>query len=153
MNTDLLRHKLKERFCRYAEIWTTSDSSAADNGILTSTPRQLNLAKVLVDELKTMGIDNAEISADGYVTASIPATFGNDSILLCAHLDTSEDVSGENVTVQLHENYSGTPIDQNGNEARNYLKAEYTDMGRVLDLNGMYWGIKFLTERYKLPIA
>ena len=110
MNTDLLRHKLKERFCRYAEIWTTSDSSAADSGTLPSTPRQLNLAKVLVEELKTMGLDNAEISADGYVTASIPATAGNESILLCAHLDTSEDVSGENVIPQLHENYNGTPI-------------------------------------------
>lgn len=57
-----------------------------------------------------------------------------------------------NTDVMCYNNYSGMPIDQNGNEARNYLKVEYTDMGRVLDPNGMYWGIKFLIERYNLPI-
>ena len=113
MNIDLLRSKLKERFCRYAQVWTTSDSSFADKGTIPSTECQFELAKLLVEELKNIGVNNAELTPDGYVFASINANCDcsiENSVLFCAHMDTSEEVSGKNVNPQIHENYDGTPI-------------------------------------------
>ena len=60
MNIDLLRSKLKERFCRYAQIWTTSNSSFADKGTIPSTECQFELAKLLVEELKNIGLYSEE---------------------------------------------------------------------------------------------
>ncbi len=113
MDFELLRNRLKERFCRYAQVWTSSDSNAADEGVIPSTPGQINLAKMLVDELKNLGVNNAAVDSNGYVTAFIDASCGaanSESILFCAHLDTSEEVSGENVKPQIHEQYDGSPI-------------------------------------------
>ncbi|MBR2023696.1 MAG: family 1 glycosylhydrolase [Clostridia bacterium] len=57
-----------------------------------------------------------------------------------------------NTNIIGYNNYSGMPIDSRGEEVKNYLLAEYTDMCGTVDPNGMYWGIKFLTERYKSPL-
>lgn len=122
MDSQILRDKLKERFCRYAQVWTTSDNAAAEAGNIPSTPGQLNLAKMLVDELKNLGVGNAAVVSNGYVTARIEGTSDEEaSVLFCAHLDTSPEVSGENVKPQFHEQYDGTPI--------------YLQNGIVLDAN------------------
>ena len=47
MTSKILKDKLKERFSRYVRIWTTSDSAAADNGMIPSTSGQMNFAKML----------------------------------------------------------------------------------------------------------
>ena len=113
MTSKLLKNNLKERVCRYVQICTTSDSSAADNGTIPSSSGQMTFAKLLVDELKSMGINNAELTPYGYVRASIDATNGisnDESILFAAHIDTSEEVSGKDVKPQIHENYAGESI-------------------------------------------
>jgi tripeptide aminopeptidase len=113
MTSKILKDKLKERFSRYVRIWTTSDSAAADNGMIPSTSGQMNFAKMLADELKSMGINNAELTGDGYVTASIDATPGvsnEKSVMFAAHIDTSEEVSGKDVKPMFHENYAGESI-------------------------------------------
>ncbi len=51
-----------------------------------------------------------------------------------------------------YNNYGGYPVDVFGNDKTDYANANFTGMGGVFDPNGMYWGIKFLTERYNLPI-
>lgn len=113
MDSEILRNRLKERFCRYVRVGTSSNSAAAEEGIIPSTPGQLILAKMLVEELKNLGVDNAAVDSNGYVTATIEATCDTtekNSVLFCAHLDTSEEVSGENVQPQIYEQYDGTPI-------------------------------------------
>ena len=113
MTSKILKDKLKERFSRYVRIWTTSDSAAADNGMIPSTSGQMNFAKMLAEELKSMGINNAELTGDGYVTASIDATPGvsnEKSVMFAAHIDTSEEVCGKDVKPLFHENYAGESI-------------------------------------------
>ncbi len=51
-----------------------------------------------------------------------------------------------------YNNYSGYPIDKSGKEVERDIKTVYTDMGNAVDPNGIYWGIKFLCERYQKPL-
>ena len=98
-----------ERFCRYAEVWTTSDPAS---DAFPSTARQRDLGRLLVDELAALGVD-AQEDAWGYVTATLPSTLppGEAQALpvvgLAAHLDTSPDAPGENVRPLVHERYDG----------------------------------------------
>lgn len=57
-----------------------------------------------------------------------------------------------NTDVMCYNNYGGYPLDENGDNVTDYVNANYTGLGQVIDANGMYWGVKFLTERYNLPI-
>ncbi len=52
-----------------------------------------------------------------------------------------------------YNNYSGYPVDKNGNAAPRKEPAPMTDMGNFVDPNGMYWGIKFLVDRYQKPVV
>lgn len=94
---------------RYVQIDTQSDPYSQSQ---PSTEKQKNLSKLLVDELKAIGITDAELDEHGYVYATIPATIDKDVpvICFCAHVDTSPDSSGENVKPILHKNYDGTDI-------------------------------------------
>jgi len=96
-----------ERLLQYAAVHTTSDH---ESETCPSTSRQFDLAKILVDELKAIGVENARMDEYGYVYGSIPATAGCEdkpAIGLIAHMDTSPDAPGENVKPMLHENYDG----------------------------------------------
>ena len=99
-----------ERLLRYARVYTTSDPLSET---CPSTARQLDLAKLLVEEMLQMGIADARVDENGYVYGSIPATPGYEAkpaIGLIAHMDTSPDASGENVNPILHENYDGKDL-------------------------------------------
>lgn len=101
---------LLERFLRYVKIWTTSDSDAADSGSQPSTPRQWDFAKMLASELTLNGVENVTVSDHCYVHGLLPATAGFEkrpAICLMAHMDTVEEVSGENVQPQVHARYDG----------------------------------------------
>lgn len=96
-----------ERFLRYVKIHTTSDE-ASDT--CPSTERQFDLARLLVEELKSIGVADAKVDDKCYVYGSIPATDGMESrpaLGFVAHMDTSDAASGENVRPMLHENYDG----------------------------------------------
>jgi tripeptide aminopeptidase len=88
-----------ERFLRYVRIDTQSD---ADSDTYPSTAKQLDLLRLLLDELKEIGLDDAAIDEHGYVTATIPATVDHEvpTIAFFGHVDTAREVSGANVQPQ-----------------------------------------------------
>lgn len=98
-----------ERFLRYVKIDTQSDP---DSNTFPSTFKQKDLAKVLVEELHAMGIDNAELDEHGYVYASLASNSIKKvpAVCFCSHMDTSPDCSGLNVKPLLHKNYKGSII-------------------------------------------
>lgn len=96
-----------ERFLRYARIHTSSDENSES---CPSTERQFDLARLLVDEMKELGITDAKVDEKCYVYGSIPASVGLEdrpALGFIAHMDTSDAASGENVCPLLHENYDG----------------------------------------------
>jgi tripeptide aminopeptidase len=102
-------HTSKERFLRYVTIDTQSDPNSPT---CPSTEKQKNLGRLLVDELKTMGIGDAELDEHGYVYATIPANTDKKVPVLCfcSHMDTSPDCSGEGVKPIVHQNYKGQDL-------------------------------------------
>lgn len=98
-----------ERFLRYVKIDTQSDPYSETT---PSTAKQKNLGQLLVNELKEMGIENAELDEFGYVYASIGANTGKEVpvVCFCSHMDTSADCSGENVKPIVHKNYQGQDL-------------------------------------------
>ncbi|MFN5911921.1 MAG: peptidase T, partial [Bacteroidota bacterium] len=104
------KHSVRERFLQYVQIDTTADPSSPT---FPSSEKQKDLAKLLVKELKEIGLTDAEMDQWGYVYASIPSNSENPdvpTICFCSHMDTAPDCSGTNVKPIVHENYSGTPI-------------------------------------------
>ena len=99
-----------QRFMQYARFWTTSDRHKDET---PSTPGQWILAKALAAELRGLGIKDVTLTENCYVVARIPASQGKEDrtpVGFLAHMDTSSDVSGENVKPCLIENYDGRPI-------------------------------------------
>lgn len=103
------KHTVTERFLRYVRIDTQSDPQSTT---YPSTEKQKNLGKLLVEELKELGIQNAEMDAFGYVYASIPANTSRrvPAICFCSHIDTSPDCSGADVKPIIHRNYDGSDL-------------------------------------------
>jgi len=99
---------LVQRFLEYVKIHTTSDEHSES---FPSTERQFVLAELLVGELKTLGLEDAGVDENCYVTATLPGTVdGKDTVGLIAHLDTSPAAPGGGVKPILHENYDGSPM-------------------------------------------
>ena len=99
-----------ERLLRYAQVHTTSDPECEN---CPSTARQFDLAHMLVEEMKQLGIEDARVDEKCYVYGTLPATPGCEdkpALGLIAHMDTADDASGENVKPMLHENYDGGDI-------------------------------------------
>jgi tripeptide aminopeptidase len=88
-----------ERFLRYVRIDTQSD---ADSDSYPSTAKQLDLLRLLADELRELGLDDASIDEHGYVTATLPSTVQRETptIAFFAHVDTAREVTGANVSPQ-----------------------------------------------------
>lgn len=109
MNFSNYPFTVTERFIRYAKIDTQSDP---DSPTCPSTEKQKNLSRVLVEELKAMGIKDAELDEHGYVYATIESnTTKNVPVLcFCSHVDTAPDCSGANVKPIVHKNYQGQDI-------------------------------------------
>ena len=110
--------ELLDRFLRYIKVHTTSDPKS---DTVPTTARQLDLAKILCEDLKEIGITDARISEYGYVYGSIPATSGYEDVPalgLIAHMDTAPDYSGKNVQPQIIPNYDGRNVSlgQSGKE-------------------------------------
>jgi tripeptide aminopeptidase len=108
---EALAPDLLARFDRYVRIDT---QAARDRTQSPSTPGQLELAALLVQELADIGLDDAAVDANGYVTATLPAAGGgNDGgtvIGLISHMDTSPDAPGAGVEPIVHRGYDGTKI-------------------------------------------
>lgn len=100
--------KAYERFLKYASYPTMSNEEAES---CPSTAKQLVLAQVLRDELRALGLSDAEVDAHGYVYATLPATDGVecDSIGFIAHMDTSSEAPDENIKTRIVD-YQGGDI-------------------------------------------
>ena len=99
-----------ERFLKYAKIHT---ASAEEQGVTPSTSCQWELARVLVDELRQLGLEDPGVDDNCIVTAWLPATLGYEdapALGFVAHMDTAPAFSGENVQPLLHADYDGGDI-------------------------------------------
>lgn len=111
-----MRETALDRFLRYVKINTQSNDSNAEQ--TPSTQTQFELANLLVNELKELGLNDAEVDDHCYVMATIPSNIPEThpaygkvpNIGFLAHLDTSPEVSGENVKPQVIKNYDGQDI-------------------------------------------
>jgi tripeptide aminopeptidase len=99
-------HTVTERFLRYVTIDTQSDPASPN---CPSTEKQKDLGRLLVSELRDMGLADAHLDQHGYVYATIPANSSKKVpvVCFCSHMDTSPDCSGANVRPQLVKNYRG----------------------------------------------
>lgn len=110
-----MKESVLERFLRYVKINTQSNETAETT---PSSEGQFTLARMLVEELKSMGIIDAEVDEHCYVMATIPSNiaegdpaFGKvPNIGFLAHLDTSPEVTAENINPQIIEHYNGGDI-------------------------------------------
>ncbi len=102
-------YTVTERFLRYVQIDTQSDPL---NDSFPSSEKQKDLSKLLTDELKNMGIEDAHMDEHGYVYATLPSNTDKQVpvICFCAHVDTAPDCSGTNVKPIVHKNYDGSDI-------------------------------------------
>lgn len=101
-----------DRFLRYVSLETTSDEASYT---CPSTPSQKDLGELLVQELLDMGVTDAAMDDNGYVTATIPTNTSSDVpvIAFIAHLDTAPDLTTKNIYPRIISNYSGDIITLN----------------------------------------
>ncbi|MFB1097593.1 peptidase T [Terribacillus sp. JSM ZJ617] len=107
-----MKQTLIDRLSTYAKVDTQSNE---DIETTPSTPGQLELANMLVDELKQIGMEEVTIDENGYVMATLPATTDKDVPVIgfMAHVDTATDFTGKNVNPQVIENFDGNDITLN----------------------------------------
>lgn len=99
-----------ERMLKYVKVHTTSDPECAE---APSSKRQFDLAHMLVEEMKALGIENPHVDEFGVVYGWLPATPGHEDVPalgFIAHMDTAPDFSGENVKPQIIPNYDGGDV-------------------------------------------
>lgn len=102
------------RFLSYVKIWTTSDSAKADKNIQPSTKRQFDLANLLKNQMIEFGLSDVQVTEHCYVYGFLKPTqkmSENPPFCILAHMDTVEEVSGENVNPIIEKNYDGRKID------------------------------------------
>jgi tripeptide aminopeptidase len=100
---------LVDRFFRYVQIDTQSNP---DSETQPSTGKQLDLSRLLAEELTAMGLNDIELDGNGYLYATIPSNTEKSVpvICFCAHVDTSPDCKASEVKPLLHKDYSGADI-------------------------------------------
>jgi tripeptide aminopeptidase len=120
-----------DRFLRYAKIDTQSQE---DSESYPSTAKQFDLLRLLVDELKALGVEDAAIDQHGYVTGSLPATLPPPlaskapTIGFIAHVDTSPAITGAGVKPTIHKNYRGGDIVLPGDTSQVISTKEYPNL-------------------------
>ncbi|MEH7451332.1 peptidase T [Gottfriedia acidiceleris] len=104
-----MKNELINRLISYVKVDTQSNASSET---CPSTPGQLTLGRILVEELNKVGLVDVTMDDNGYVMATLPANSDKDipTIGFLAHLDTATDFTGKNVNPQLVENYNGNDI-------------------------------------------
>ncbi len=125
-------YTVSERFLRYVTIDTQSDP---DSPITPSTAKQRDLGQVLVAELREIGLSDAEMDADGYVYATLPANTDKPVpvICFCSHMDTSPDAPGAGVKPQVWRNYQGGDIALPGDPAQVIRFADHAALKNQID--------------------
>lgn len=104
-----MKQEIIDRFTSYVKVDTQSDASSEST---PSTPGQLTLANMLVEELKQIGMQEVTIDDNGYVMATLPSNTEKEVPVIgfLAHVDTATDFTGTNVKPQIVGNYDGETI-------------------------------------------
>lgn len=100
---------LLDHFLKYVKVDTTSD----ENGInCPSTEKQLNLAKIIVEDLKELGLEEISLDKNGYIMGTLPKNTDKKipTIGFIAHMDTAPSFNGTDVKPRIVENYDGKDI-------------------------------------------
>ena len=116
-----------DRFLRYVSVDTKADPESDSQ---PSAARELDLLKMLRDELQAMGVE-ATLDEYGYVMASIPSNCGKTdvpAIGFIAHVDTAPDASGADIKPQIIENYDGGEIALKGVPGLNLKPSDFPEM-------------------------
>ncbi|XOQ48582.1 MAG: peptidase T [Eubacteriales bacterium] len=126
--------KAYERLLKYVTFDTTSDENATEDRC-PSTDNQKLLAKALVEEMKALGISDAEMDINGYVYGTLPANCGEKTpvIGLIAHMDTSPSAKGAGINARIVKNYDGGDILLN--KERNIVLSP-AEFGSLADYKG-----------------
>ena len=100
---------ITQRFLKYISFNTTSDETT---GTTPSTPGQMVFSKFLAEELQSIGLSDISLDDNGYLMATLPANCEKDipTIGFIAHVDTSPEMSGENIQASIVKNYDGKDI-------------------------------------------
>ena len=103
------KKQLIERFIKYVTIDTESDPN---NPAFPSTENQWDLANVLVEDLKVIGMQDIYLDENCYIMATLPSNVSHNVPIIgfVSHMDTSPDFTGKNVKPQITENYQGNDI-------------------------------------------
>jgi tripeptide aminopeptidase len=109
------KEHITKRFISYVTIDTESDPN---NPEFPSTEKQWDLAKLLVDELKAIGMKDITLDDNCYVMATLPSNLDYEvpTIGFVSHIDTTPDFTGANVKPQIHHKYDGKDIILNNEE-------------------------------------
>ncbi len=120
-------NQLLDRFCRYVRLDTQAVEDAKS---YPSSSGQLVLGKMLVGELKEIGLTDAAQDEFGIVMATLAATVKHEAPVISwlAHMDTSPETSGKNVKPQIHANYNGKDIVLPGDTSKVLRVAEQPDL-------------------------
>jgi tripeptide aminopeptidase len=122
----------KDRFLRYVQIDTQSDPLSKT---IPSTDKQKNLGRLLVEELLSIGINDAHMDEYGYVYGTVPATTpdpGIPVICFCSHMDTSPDCSGFGVKPIIHANYQGQDLVLPDDSSIVIRRAEHPELSKKI---------------------
>lgn len=124
-------HTVTERFLRYVTIDTQSNPGSRTT---PSTEKQKNLGRLLVDELREIGLTDATLDAHGYVYATLPSNSDKvvPVICLCSHMDTSPDCSGAGVKPQILREYQGGDITLPGDPTQIIRAAEHPALAKQI---------------------
>ncbi|MCC3376096.1 peptidase T [Cohnella sp. REN36] len=122
-----MKNELIERFVTYAKVDTQSNDS---NPECPSSPGQWDLARMLVEELKTIGMQDVTLDENCYVMATLPSNVDHpvDTIGFLSHLDTATDLTGKNVKPQVVVNYAGGDIVLNAQQKIVLSPKEYPEL-------------------------
>ena len=124
--------KVTDKFLRYVAVETTSDENGTTH---PSNLKELDLSRMLVAEMKAMGIADASLDENGYVMGTIPANIRRKVPVLgfIAHVDTAPDASGKDIKPQIIKNYDGSDIPLKGVPG---LALRVADFPEMLDYKG-----------------
>ncbi len=125
-----MNQTLLDRFCRYVKIGTQADETSKT---YPSTPGQLELGRMLAEELTAIGLADAAMDGFGIVMATIPSTVSREvpTIALIAHVDTSPETSGDGVKPIVHQHYDGKDIILPGDPNKVLRVAENPDLAAL----------------------
>lgn len=100
---------ITDRFLEYTQYDTQSDPNT---GLTPSTPGQMNFSRQLAEELKGIGLAEVELDENGYIMATLPSNIEEEVPVagFIAHVDTSPDFSGKNISPKVVEDYDGGDI-------------------------------------------